>query len=63
MAVRKNINMADETALWFEEKAKSMGVTQSSLMAIALQEYIKQDSALKTLTDMLVEMKKQNENN
>jgi len=58
MAVRKNIAMSEDTAKWYEEKAKEMGTTQSALMAIALTEYIKQDSALKTMSNIMVEMKR-----
>ena len=35
-----------------------MGVTQSALMSIALTEYIKQDNALKTMSNIMVEMKR-----
>jgi len=59
MTVRKNITMSLETASWYEKKSKEMGVPQSSLMAIALADYIKQESSLKTLEAMLSEIKKQ----
>ena len=51
--------MSLETASWYEKKSKEMGVPQSSLMAIALADYIKQESSLKTLEAMLSEIKKQ----
>lgn len=58
MAIRKNIGMSEETAKWYKEKSKEMGVTQSALMSIALTEYIKQDNALKTMSNIMVEMKR-----
>ena len=57
MSVRKNISMSENTAKWFEKKAKEIGTTQSSLMAIALQEYIKNDKALSTMSEMLQEIR------
>ena len=58
MAVRKNISISEDTAKWYEEKAKEIGTTQTALMSIALNEYIKQDSALKTMSNIMVEMKR-----
>lgn len=58
MAVRKNISISEETAKWYENKSKEIGTTQTALMSIALNEYIKQDSALKTMSDIMKQMKK-----
>lgn len=58
MAVRKNISISAETAKWYENKSKEIGTTQTALMSIALNEYIKQDSALKTMADIMQQMKK-----
>ena len=58
MSVRKNIKMSEETAKWYEDKAKEIGTTQSALMSIALNEYIKQDNALKTMSNIMIEMKR-----
>ena len=58
MAVRKNISISEETAKWYEDKAKEIGTTQSALMSIALVEYIKQDNALKTMSNIMIEMKR-----
>ena len=41
MSKRKNIMMSDELAKWYEDKAKSLGVSQSNLMAIALDQYVR----------------------
>lgn len=49
MLIRKNIRMSEGTATWFEKKAKEMGVSQSSLMAIALSDYIKMDNVYSTM--------------
>lgn len=57
MTIRKNISMAKNTAKWFEDKANEIGTSQSSLMAIALQEYIKNDKALNTMSEMLQEIR------
>lgn len=46
MAKRKNINMSDEIAKWYEDKATELGVTQTALMTIALKNYIDQEKAL-----------------
>lgn len=58
MAVRKNISISEETAKWYEDKAKEIGTTQTALMSIALNEYIKQDNALKTMSNIMIEMKR-----
>lgn len=58
MAVRKNISISEETAKWYEDKAKEIGTTQSALMSIALNDYIKQDNALKTMSNIMIEMKR-----
>jgi len=58
MAVRKNISISEDTAKWYEDKAKEIGTTQSALMSIALVDYIKQDNALKTMSSIMIEMKR-----
>jgi hypothetical protein len=58
MAVRKNIRISEDTAKWYEDKAKEIGTTQSALMSIALIDYIKQDNALKTMSNIMIEMKR-----
>ena len=49
--VRKNIRMSQEVAEWYEVKAKELGVSQSNLMVMALGEYIKQDKAIKMMSN------------
>ena len=58
MTVRKNVTMSEETAQWYEARAKEIGTTQSALMAIALTDYIKQENVIKTMTNLMSEMKK-----
>lgn len=52
MSVRKNIAVSDEIALWYESKSKELGISQSALMAIALDGYIKQEKALNIMNNM-----------
>lgn len=40
---RKNIRMSVKIAGWYEEKSRELGISQNSLMVMALNEYIKQD--------------------
>lgn len=58
MAVRKNISISEDVAKWYENKAKEIGTNQSALMSIALTDYIKQDNALKTMSNIMAEMKR-----
>ena len=44
--VRKNIRMSQKIAKWYEDKAKDLGVSQTNLMVMALNEYIKQDQVV-----------------
>jgi len=50
--VRKNIRMSSEVADWYEKRAKELGVSQSNLMVMALSEYIKQDKAVRTMSNL-----------
>lgn len=43
---RKNIRMSSKVAGWYEDKAKELGISQNSLMVMALNEYIKQDRVI-----------------
>lgn len=59
--VRKNINMSLKIAKWYEEKAKELGVSQSSVMVLALNEYIKQSDAVDVMSNFIKEVKKAQE--
>lgn len=50
--------MSETTAKWFQLRAKEIGITQSALMAIALNDYMKQDVAINEMPSILEEMKK-----
>jgi len=43
---RKNIRMSVKIAGWYEEKSRELGISQNSLMVMALNEYIKQDRVI-----------------
>jgi len=49
--VRKNIRMSSQLAVWYEEKALSLGVSQSNLMAMALADYIKQEETIAIMSN------------
>ena len=38
---RKNVTISKDVAKWYENKSKETGMSQSSLMAMAMSEYIK----------------------
>lgn len=38
--------MSQKIAKWYEDKAKDLGVSQTNLMVMALNEYIKQDQVV-----------------
>lgn len=47
MLVRKNINISETLNDWYVEKAKEMGVSQSAIMAMAMQYYKDTQETLK----------------
>lgn len=59
--IRKNIQMSEEVAKWYEERSKEIGVSQSALMTIALKKYMDQDKAMYVMSKfekMLNDVKK-----
>lgn len=50
--IRKNIRMSPEIAQYYEEKAESMGISQSALMVVALSDYIKQEKTINMMSNM-----------
>lgn len=44
--------MSKDIAKWYEDKAKDLGISQSSLMVIALGDYVKQEKALNMPSDI-----------
>jgi hypothetical protein len=55
---RKNLQIAEHIHAWYEIKAKSLGIPVSALMIMALNDYMKQDSAISTMNDMMFEVNK-----
>lgn len=52
--------MSTEISQWYAEKSAELGVPQSSLMTIALSEYIRNDQAMKfanNFDNILVKLK------
>ena len=49
-----NMNMGDDLVLWFEEKAKEIGITRTALMSIAMNEYREQRENMKALANVQV---------
>ena len=56
--MRKTINMADNMHQWYENKANELKIPTSALMIMALNEYMKQDNAFITMSDVMNEVKK-----
>ncbi len=60
MSIRKNITMSDKLAGWYEDKANEMGISQSSLMVMALQFYTEYQAsilAIREYPDLLKQIK------
>lgn len=53
---RKNITISTEISDWYEKKSRETGMTQSSLMAMALSQYIKMEEMNKTVITSLDEL-------
>lgn len=54
---RVQINISDEMKTYFEELSKETGASQSSLMCIAIKEYIDQKKIINAINPMLEQMK------
>ena len=54
---RKNIRMSLKVAGWYEEKSRELGISQNSLMVMALNEYIKQDRVI-DMVELIKEIEK-----
>lgn len=50
--MRVNVTVSDKINNWFEVKAKELGVSKSSLMCMALNEYIDQKEGLSNLSTL-----------
>lgn len=56
--IQKNIRMSEKVAGYYENKAKEIGISQSALMVIALDQYIRSEKALEGV-DVLKELHQQ----
>lgn len=52
--VRKNIQMSEDVAQFYELRSKEMGVSQSALMTIALKDYIDKEKAMSIFDKMQI---------
>lgn len=50
--VRKNIRMGTKVADWYEKKSNETGISQSSLMVMALDTYINQQELPNMIDDL-----------
>ena len=56
--MRKTLDMSDNMHEWYLSKSRALNIPTSALMIIALNEYMKQDNALITMSDVMDQMKK-----
>jgi hypothetical protein len=49
---KKQLTMSQELCGWYEDKGKEMGVSASSLMVMALQQYIDQQKAITSVAGL-----------
>jgi hypothetical protein len=56
--MRKTLDMADFMHDWYASKAKKLNIPTSALMIMALNEYMKQENAFITMSDVMNEVKK-----
>lgn len=63
--VKQQIRMTEELQQKYRKKANSMGITITSMMTIALNEYLRQEDLTQTVVDMVQNQKtkKEIENN
>lgn len=51
--MRVNINISESIKKWFENKSQETGISQSALMAMALNEYIDQKESINGMTNIM----------
>lgn len=56
--IQKNIRMSEKVARYYEGKSKEIGISQSALMVIALDHYMRSEKALEGV-DILKELNEQ----
>ena len=52
--IRKNLTLSPELGAWYDEKARKIGITVSSMMVMALADYKKQDEAMAMINKMSI---------
>lgn len=57
MSVRVNVTISDDLKKYFEEWSEKTGIPQSSLMALAISEYVDQKKAINAIGPMMEQMK------
>lgn len=50
--VRKNVQVSTRIAEWYEKEAAQLGIAQSQLMVVALNEYIKYQESKQIIEDI-----------
>ncbi|WP_061308230.1 ribbon-helix-helix domain-containing protein [Clostridium botulinum] len=58
MSVRVNITISDDLKKYFEDWSRKTGITQSSLMALAISEYVDQKKAINAFVPMMEQLSK-----
>lgn len=56
MSVRVNVTISDDLKKYFEEWSEKTGIPQSSLMALAISEYVDQKKALNAIAPIMDKM-------
>lgn len=56
--IRKSITMSLELSDWYKARAQELGISQSAIMTMALDTYIKQERAMDVLGNMQEMMNK-----
>ena len=50
--VSKHIRMSPKIAMWYEDRSKEIGISQTNLMVMALSEYMKQEKTVDVMANM-----------
>lgn len=58
MPVRINTRISDRANEWLDRKSLEMAVSKSALISLAVEHYIKETEAMRTLPDLLLKLDK-----
>ena len=50
--VSKHIRMSPKIAVWYEDRSKEIGISQTNLMVMALSEYMKQEKTIDVMANI-----------